>query len=383
MTNQIRVSIIIPFYNVEKYIAECLDSILACERKDIEIILIDDCGQDNSRQIVEQYSQRDSRVVLLSHEYNKKQGGARNTGIAYASGEYIWFVDSDDTIAFGAMDKLCTYAKISDADALIFDIKCIYQKSKKIKYCNYLQNQHSLSCENYSNNLDIFHTKEQKEQLVLQLMTSNPIVTTVFFKRTFLATNNLYFRENVFFEDSITLLWLSKATKIAYCKNSYFYNYRVRANSTITSTNNLYQKFDSCVQMMQEIIEFLDNKSIVLNYIVTYKLFSLLCWHSYLAKDKILEAINFLLDNRLSMDRNIMKQSLVLNGVSNKKATKFVHTFFDDSIDKNYLYKCIESQIGLNIFKNRIKSVLPIFLVDFVIKIKKKKQSSYNIFQFS
>ena len=96
----IRLSIIIPFYNVEQYIAQCLDSVYRQDipEEEYEVICVDDCSQDGSLEIVKQYQKKHVNLILLKHEVNKKLGAARNTGFNTAKGNYIWHVDSDDKI---------------------------------------------------------------------------------------------------------------------------------------------------------------------------------------------------------------------------------------------------------------------------------------------
>lgn len=91
-------SIIVPVYNVEKYLRSCLDSLINQTLKDIEIIIVNDCSPDGSEAIIQEYLQRDDRIVYLKHEQNKCLGGARNTGMRAAGGKYIAFVDSDDYV---------------------------------------------------------------------------------------------------------------------------------------------------------------------------------------------------------------------------------------------------------------------------------------------
>lgn len=91
-------SIIIPVYNAESTIVECLDSIYnqQIEEDVFEVICVDDCSKDNSVNIMSEYAQRHTNLTILRHNINKRQGGGRNTGVKYAKGRYIWFVDSDD-----------------------------------------------------------------------------------------------------------------------------------------------------------------------------------------------------------------------------------------------------------------------------------------------
>lgn len=93
-----KISVVVPVYNVEPYIAECLESIANQTLDDIEIICVDDCGADGSMKIVEMFAEKDRRFRVVRHERNRGLGAGRNSGIVAASGKYISFVDSDDWI---------------------------------------------------------------------------------------------------------------------------------------------------------------------------------------------------------------------------------------------------------------------------------------------
>ena len=105
MTKTPKISIIIPIFNVENYLAKCLDSIINQTLMDIEIICVNDGSKDNSVDILNTYAQRDKRITII----NKANGGlssARNAGIRVANGEYICFLDSDDYFEFNACERL-------------------------------------------------------------------------------------------------------------------------------------------------------------------------------------------------------------------------------------------------------------------------------------
>lgn len=115
-------SIIIPFYNVEKYIAQCLDSVVNQDipLSDYEIICVNDASPDHSRDIVLDYMKRYPNIRLIEHEYNKKLGTARNTGRSIAQGKYIWNVDSDDQIAPNCLADMLAECEKNDLDILLF-----------------------------------------------------------------------------------------------------------------------------------------------------------------------------------------------------------------------------------------------------------------------
>ncbi len=102
------ISVIVPVYNAEKFLPQCLDSILASSFKDIEVILVDDCGADDSKAICKEYTKKDKRVKLISNPHNMGVSAARNKGLSAAKGKYVSFVDSDDCIDATMYEKMHT-----------------------------------------------------------------------------------------------------------------------------------------------------------------------------------------------------------------------------------------------------------------------------------
>ncbi len=124
------ISIIIPVYNVEKYLRRCLDSILAQSYEDIEIILIDDGSTDTSPQICDEYKKLDERVVVV-HKCNGGVVSARNKGLEIAKGDYIGFIDSDDYVAEDMFQYLMQIQQETDADICCCGICRRYTKYNK------------------------------------------------------------------------------------------------------------------------------------------------------------------------------------------------------------------------------------------------------------
>ncbi|HFI0790196.1 TPA: glycosyltransferase family 2 protein [Streptococcus suis] len=116
-----KVSIIVPVYNTEDYIGECIESILNQSLTDIELILVNDCSTDRSLDILRKYEQIDSRIHIIDSPSNTGVGGARNKGIEHASGQYISFVDSDDFLKGDMFEKLYQQALIDKADLVLCD----------------------------------------------------------------------------------------------------------------------------------------------------------------------------------------------------------------------------------------------------------------------
>ena len=135
-----KISVIIPVYNTERYLDKCLDSIVKQTLKNIEIIVVNDCSQDNSLEIIEDYKQKDDRIIVINNIKNLGLGGARNVGMQRATGDFISFVDSDDWIENNTLESAYNEAIANNADVVLFRYTFFFEKSdtyysaKKIKH---------------------------------------------------------------------------------------------------------------------------------------------------------------------------------------------------------------------------------------------------------
>lgn len=124
-----KLSIIIPIYKVEDYLPVCLDSVLYPELEDYEVVAVDDGSPDRSGQIADDYARRFPDRIRVIHQENKGLGGARNTGIEAARGEYLLFLDSDDSLVPGAVKEMLE-ALETDADILFFDYVSVLENGR-------------------------------------------------------------------------------------------------------------------------------------------------------------------------------------------------------------------------------------------------------------
>ena len=135
----VKVSVIVPVYNTEKYLRRCLDSLVNQTLDEIEIIVINDCSTDNSKEIIKEYKNKYKNIVLIDNKVNKGIGYNRNMGIKKAKGKYISFVDSDDWVNETMYDKmykkatddnldlvLCNYIKVLEDGDELTEIECDY-----------------------------------------------------------------------------------------------------------------------------------------------------------------------------------------------------------------------------------------------------------------
>lgn len=123
------VSVIVPVYNVEQYLDECLNSIRQQTYENIEIIIVEDCSIDNSLKTLAKHLS-DPRVKLIQHEKNSGLSAARNTGIDAAKGDYIMFVDSDDIVQLSLIESCVKYAIVNNADLITYDFKAFEDGTK-------------------------------------------------------------------------------------------------------------------------------------------------------------------------------------------------------------------------------------------------------------
>ena len=135
----VKVSVIVPVYNVEKYIDKCLDSLVNQTLKDIEIIVVNDGSPDNSQEIIDKYVKKYPKKVKSYIKENGGQGSARNLGLESAKGEYISFVDSDDYLDLNMLEEMYNVAKEKDNDIVICDLVDHYlldDNEEKVIYHN-------------------------------------------------------------------------------------------------------------------------------------------------------------------------------------------------------------------------------------------------------
>ena len=133
-----KISILIPAYNVEKYIARCLESVLGQTFEDIEVIVVNDCSTDGTRGVVNEFISRDPRVKLIDHEENYGVCWARKTLVEASEGDYLMFVDSDDTIKPNACERLYSEAIENDADLVIACYELCFSDGRRVAEANKL-----------------------------------------------------------------------------------------------------------------------------------------------------------------------------------------------------------------------------------------------------
>lgn len=235
---QIKVSVIVPVYNVEAYLVTCLESLVGQTLQEIEIVVVNDGSPDNSQAIIDDYAARYPEKIRA---YVKENGGlsdARNFGVAKATGEYIAFVDSDDYVDINAYELLYNKAKETDSDVVAFPYTDVVDRTVTRKYLG--------------DSLQYFGKSAAEAPRVLRY--ANSLACNKIFRRSFWLEKQFAFPVGQWFEDSALIyqvLWC--ANKIE-CVNVPFYYYvRTREDSiTNTVTERVFDVFKSA----QSIVDF-------------------------------------------------------------------------------------------------------------------------------
>ena len=216
----VKISVIIPVYNVGRYLEECLNHMINQTFSDIEIICINDGSTDESPDILREFAKRDDRIQIINQK-NRGLGATRNRGLELSKGDYIYFMDGDDYLELAALEELYELSEKYSLDFAMFKLKNFNEKTKETIYDEYyampyLKKRVEDNVFDYSDGADI----------ALRLAVNSP---GNFFKREFVR--DLKFPEGLLFEDNVFFTKaLFKAERI-YFYDKFLYNRRVREDS--------------------------------------------------------------------------------------------------------------------------------------------------------
>jgi CDP-glycerol glycerophosphotransferase len=238
-------SIVLPAYNVQAYLQHCLDSILSQASADIEIVAVDDCSPDASGEILDQRAAEDPRLRVLHLKQNVGLGAARNAGFDEARGKYVWFVDSDDWIADGAVAAITARLCETDPDVLIFDYARAYWNHKVERNTwNYLFRAPSPP--------KVFRLHDRPSVLSTMLTAWNKAI-----RRDFLLDLGLRF-ENGYYEDiPVTYPILMTAERLSML-DRVCYIYRQRRSGSITRTSD--ERHFGVFPQYEKVFAFMDQR---------------------------------------------------------------------------------------------------------------------------
>ena len=302
-------SIIVPVYNVEDYLSECIDSVLAQTFTDFECMLIDDGSTDESPSICDTYSLKDNRIKVI-HKENGGLSDARNTGILNSTGEYIILLDSDDILSNNnALQNLANLTNKTNAQVIFNSM-----------YTTFINNENVFSsCEQFSGN-DDYYSPAAFYNLIITCKAK--LAGWLFIvQRDFLIRNNLFFKLGTSHEDELWMPFvICNANTIAINHNP-FYSYRKNRENSIVFEFNPGRLID-----MQTIISDIQSKRTLISKDL-----------QFILDERCIILWNYIFDNVFSLDtkyacgkkiiiKNIGKQKKVL--LRNRKIKNYILFFF-------------------------------------------------------
>lgn len=215
-----KVSVIVPVYNVESYLEKCVRSILCQTERDFELLLIDDGSPDSSGALCDSLAETDPRIRVI-HQENQGLGGARNTGIEAASGQWLLFVDSDDWIEPETLESALTAGEKAGAQLVVFGFRTVSEQGERLKSF----------VEGLPKNVG-FSPREQRDVLLIYPAAWNKLYRAELFRHT-----EVRYPPRVWYEDIRTTPKLTAAAEKVVCTDFVGYNYLQRSGSIMKNTN--------------------------------------------------------------------------------------------------------------------------------------------------
>lgn len=279
------ISIIIPIYNVSKYLFVCLDSVLSQTYKNIEVILVNDGSTDDSLNICNEYLSKDNRIILINQK-NLGLSEARNSGLNIAKGNYICFVDSDDFI---------------DANYVKFLYENLIENNADISACDFYYFDETKKWINFKKINETYSNIDAISDILNCESNIGVVAWNKLYKKSLFTDNNIEFPKNKIFEDSFIMYYLFyKSNKISFINKELYY-YRQRSDSIINEKYSC-KKLDK-VEHVLELKKFLSDKKIDIS-VVDYET------NIYLSLINDIIKSNYI-KNDFNLVRGIIKKELI------------------------------------------------------------------------
>lgn len=328
-------SIIVPVYNVEKYLSKCIDSIVNQNFEFFEILLINDGSTDSSDKICDKYAILDDRIKVI-HQENLGLSEARNTGIYYAKGMYLWFVDGDDWIAENAVNTLYEVSKTSDYDLISFSFTEYYDDQGTFSNPKNVQEINAKSGIDFINQSKFFFTS----------------ACVTIYRNEFLKRHKFSFKKNQIHEDDyFNLLCFGKVKNIVKIPVSlYFYRRRFNSLTTDISIKAIEKRIVSYVSLINLCVDIDDLDSVFLKSKSNeYKINLLNLLDVYTSKSKSLQ-------NKIYMIRYVKKNVKKIIVSKNDYAFSIISYLKKRSFNFSWILYIIIGELGLiyrSILKNK------------------------------
>ena len=243
-------SIIIPVYNTENWIEECLFSVLSQSIKEIEIICVNDGSIDKSEEIIKKIASKENRIILINQK-NKGLPAARNSGLKFSIGEYILFLDSDDMFRYETLKDLLNIAKKEKVEVIYFDAFVFFMPGMNydIRKVNYYRRNKSYG---------LMSGKDLFSNIIMNEKFSDS-ACLMMIKRTWLNNNKIKFIEGIIYEDCIFSLQVMMKANYVYHINEKFYIYRIRPNSIMNTKIKPINLFSRIIDFRELIKLYINN----------------------------------------------------------------------------------------------------------------------------
>lgn len=311
------ISVVIPVYNVEKYLEKCLDSVIKQTYNNLEIICIDDCTTDSSDKILEEYAKKDPRIIIKKNLQNLGLGLSRNEGIKIANGDYIHCLDSDDWLDEKAYETILKYLD-NDIDAVRFTYLSHNEVTKKIEHIDYPPNQLVYKKVNIYDNPECFKLW-------------SPSAWVKIFRKDFILKNQLFYNDYRCLEDiEYAMRAALKAHNIIFIEEPLLHYRAEREGSLLTKrtsyVNNMLRDAIWANNAVQNLP--LNTKTAILNYI--YEMLVINAVDAYYINKLKFEEVKSMFINNINMEifkeNDIFNARLAVNIY--KKVLKYNHTQF-------------------------------------------------------
>lgn len=315
-----KVSIIIPVYNAEKYLNQCLESLCNQTLTDFEVVCINDGSTDSSLEILQDFASKDSRFIIIDKK-NEGQGVARNIAIKQAKGEYLLCLDSDDWLETDALEKAYNKITTDNTDILFFDVYNYSEKNKK----KYLYNYSGI----YKNFKNKPFTPHDAGRILFQ---TNGLPFKMY-RTKFLQNNNIEYSSHKFIEDAPFYIKSMLCAEKISCLPAPIYNYRVSLKSATYNYKNYFECIPEVYDICFDIIKTFKPQNDILQSFLENRIKSLLHFYSYTPLYQKSKYFN--------MMKNIIKKHFLQYGL-------------DKNLHQIYSMNSFEYQLKTNFEKTKI-----------------------------